>query len=79
MKSVLRPLKLKKRLVSILMYFSCLKPRDSVIAIFEINDEENLRKSTKTFTQMTNLMNLENLIDLFKASIHENFGGIWAI
>ena len=26
---------------------------------------------------MTNLMNLENLIDLFKASIHENFGGIW--
>ena len=37
----------EKRLVSFLMYFSCLKPRDSVIAIFEINDEENLRKSPK--------------------------------
>ena len=46
MKSVLSPLKLKTTR-KLLMYFSCLKPRDSVIAIFEINDEENLRKSTK--------------------------------
>lgn len=45
--------------------------------IFEINDEENLRKSQNTikiFTQMTSSLNLKNDIELFKTSTHKIFG-----
>ena len=49
---------------------------------FEINDEENLRKSQNTikiFTQMTSSLNLKNDIELFKTSTHEKFGTICLI